>query len=292
MFMGNEGLKKNIYKAVRTGMGIRESWKDVYETVVTEQLNEGAIFLSNNAVIVGQDHAKPLALSPETLEKVQSIANKYGAYSEGNRGDEKFTHGQIDNYKGSWDDEVAKALTSESAYPFLYTMMSNVEENNTLQKLGANPQATIFDHLLTKQAVFSYFPKRKIGKDTLEKFLRAISEDRYDFVEMSKQPATSSNVKKFIQRGEKLMWPANWQSYPYNAGKTARQATIIRDKWLANRKLGVYVVGMGHLQAVKKISGKSVEEEAAGVGIVTKQNTTPDVNKNTLLKMLKAFHLK
>ena len=33
-------------------------------------------------------------------------------------------------------------------------------------------------------------------------------------------------------------------------------------------------------------------EEAAGVGIVTKQNTTPDVNKNTLLKMLKAFHLK
>lgn len=32
-------------------------------------------------------------------------------------------------------------------------------------------------------------------------------------------------------------------------------------------------------------------EEAAGVGIVTKQNTTKDVNKNTLRKMMKAFHL-
>lgn len=32
-------------------------------------------------------------------------------------------------------------------------------------------------------------------------------------------------------------------------------------------------------------------EDAAGVGIITKQNTTKDVNKGTLRKMLKAFHL-
>jgi hypothetical protein len=33
-------------------------------------------------------------------------------------------------------------------------------------------------------------------------------------------------------------------------------------------------------------------KEAAGVGIVTKQNTTPDVNKKTLGKIMKALHLK
>jgi hypothetical protein len=32
-------------------------------------------------------------------------------------------------------------------------------------------------------------------------------------------------------------------------------------------------------------------EDAAGVGIVTDQNTTKDVNKDTLKKMLKAYHL-
>jgi nicotinamide mononucleotide adenylyltransferase len=37
--------------------------------------------------------------------------------------------------------------------------------------------------------------------------------------------------------------------------------------------------------------GMGVQQEAAGVGIVTKQNTTKDVNKGTLKKMLKAFRL-
>ena len=36
----------------------------------------------------------------------------------------------------------------------------------------------------------------------------------------------------------------------------------------------------------------NIKEEAAGVGIVTKQNTTKDVNKKTLGKIMKALHLK
>jgi hypothetical protein len=35
----------------------------------------------------------------------------------------------------------------------------------------------------------------------------------------------------------------------------------------------------------------SIKNEEAGVGIITKQNTTKDVNKGTLRKMLKAFRL-
>ena len=33
------------------------------------------------------------------------------------------------------------------------------------------------------------------------------------------------------------------------------------------------------------------KEEAAGVGIITKQNTTKDVNKGTLKKMMKGYKL-
>ena len=40
------------------------------------------------------------------------------------------------------------------------------------------------------------------------------------------------------------------------------------------------------------IPDSDIEEEAAGVGIVTKQNTTKDVNKKTLGKIMKALHLK
>ena len=36
---------------------------------------------------------------------------------------------------------------------------------------------------------------------------------------------------------------------------------------------------------------KSKKEDAAGVGIITKQNTTKDVNGGTLNKMLRNFHL-
>lgn len=42
---------------------------------------------------------------------------------------------------------------------------------------------------------------------------------------------------------------------------------------------------------VSKKKEKATAEDAAGVGIITKQNTTADVNKGTLRKMMKAYHL-
>ena len=41
----------------------------------------------------------------------------------------------------------------------------------------------------------------------------------------------------------------------------------------------------------KQEKGQSTKEDAAGVGIITKQNTTVDVNKNTPKKNLRAFRL-
>lgn len=49
--------------------------------------------------------------------------------------------------------------------------------------------------------------------------------------------------------------------------------------------------GMNVREGIKKYIN-DIEQEAAGVGIITKQNTTKDVNKNTLSKIMKALHLK
>lgn len=60
---------------------------------------------------------------------------------------------------------------------------------------------------------------------------------------------------------------------------------------------GVFVVMSGDVNGDSFISWpagelkQSTKEDAAGVGIVTKQNTTKDVNKGTLKKMMKGFKL-
>lgn len=47
-----------------------------------------------------------------------------------------------------------------------------------------------------------------------------------------------------------------------------------------------------YLKYALSLTSKDYEaEDAAGVGIITKQNTTKDVNKGTLRKMMKAYHL-
>ena len=50
-------------------------------------------------------------------------------------------------------------------------------------------------------------------------------------------------------------------------------------------------VGPNNRFGFKNVSNNKANEEAAGVGIVTKQNTTPDVNGATLNKMLRNLHL-
>jgi len=50
-------------------------------------------------------------------------------------------------------------------------------------------------------------------------------------------------------------------------------------------------VGPNNRFDFKNVGNNKANEEAAGVGIVTKQNTTPDVNGTTLNKMLRNLHL-
>ena len=234
------------------------------EFIIEQQADPtGAIFLSDQAVIVGQTHGKPLNLSPETLKKVQDIAKEHGAWSEGNRSDEAHTQGQIpaSDYKGSWDNDLFAKNVGGYPWEFIYSIMSNVAENRTWDQIGTDPDKTIFNQILDSQARHNFFPGKNYNGQTLLKFLEAISEGQYNFVEMSKQPATKENVNNFLMTGQKLMWPQDWASYPNRAGKVAKAANDQRDRFLADRTKGAYMAGTGHLLQVQKFSGgKQINE--------------------------------
>ena len=219
------------------------------------------IFLNDNAVIVGQEHGKKLQLSPDDEEKIRAIADEHGAWYEGNGMDQEFTKGIIDQYQGSWDDDLLSPKIKGYPAAFLYVLFSNVKENDTVKgKIGSDPESTIFDRILDTQPSANYFPDRKFDADSLEKFLQSVSEGPHDFVKMSQAPATEQNVTKFFTLGEKLMWPDNWEEYPYRAGRVAKSVNDLRDKFLASRKQGVYVTGSDHLKAVKQFLNQNITE--------------------------------
>jgi phage gp37-like protein len=234
--------------------------------VAEGKLIESAVFLNPTTVVVGQAHGQPLELSPDTLKKIQAIAAKHGAWYEGNGTDRSYTKGQIDRYVGSWDDEVAKTASPNDP-KWLYVLFANVDENNRVQRVGVDPNDTIFNRLLTTAQDNSF---QGIGytAQALQKFLQMASEGKYDFVKMSQQPATQQNLTRFLKAGESLMWPSNWEQYPNRAGKIAKAATVdVRDQYLATRKAGVYVTGSGHLKAVQNITGQQAMTESLRVDV-------------------------
>ena len=199
--------------------------------------NQEATSPNSKVMFVGQEHGKKTAL-PDNVKK---MVEKYGAYYEGAGGDKS----DAIKYQGSWDDKASKEV---KGYPkeFLYTLFTNSNVNNQKKNL-TQPDKTIFDSALAAQGKWGYFKDRKFDADTLKQFLSASG-----MLDKSKQPATESNVKKFIDEGEGLMWPKNWEEYPNPAGKLAQKASEYRTNWLKSQKEGVYFVGSDHMKELNK----------------------------------------
>ena len=231
--------------------------------------DDTVIFLNDNTVIVGQEHGHPVKLSADDFKKVQQIASKHGAWFEGNGADRAYIPKElVKKWKGSWDDDiVAKKI---KGYPpeYLYVLFANVDANNRPDKIGEDPNSSIFDQIVKNKKDNTYFSDRTYDAATLKKFLQMISQSGYDFVKMSQEPATRKNVIKFLKTGEKLMWPSNWEEYPNPAGQVAHKATMQRDLFLVSAPPGAYFAGAGHLVEVKKLMGAKNINEMGGVGVV------------------------
>lgn len=216
---------------------------------------QGVIFKGDKVAYVGTEHQVPVKLSNDLMNKVKSIGDKYGYWYEGTGGDADTnakTFGSRKSYEGSWDDDGFNKEIDNYPYEFIYTLFSNTAVNKQKESI-TNPKLSIFDSIIENQKKVSYFKDRKFTAEDLRKFLSSASEKNIDFVTLSKQPATKENVTNFIDKGEALMWPKNWEEYPNNAGKLAYKANRLRDEYLVKRESGVYFAGSGHLKELVKI---------------------------------------
>ena len=114
-------------------------------------------------------------------------------------------------------------------------------------------------YLLSREVNNLTQPGLNLGAIDLKKFLEEMSEKGINFINLSKQPATQENLQSFINKGEQLTWPSNWQEYPNKAGKLARRETILRDQWLIKEApSGLYFIGSGHLKDIAKMANKKI----------------------------------
>ena len=227
----------------------------------------GVIFRGDKVAYVGKNHELPLKVSNEIYKKIKDIGDKYGYWYEGDGGDVSTSTGFSDKskYRGSWDDAFVKTV---KGYPpeYLYTIFANTKVNHQRENL-LNDSISIFDSIMKAQKKIAYLQDRKFDKATLKKFLIMCSEKNVDFIELSKLPATKNNVNMFLNKGEKLSWPKNWEEYPNKAGKVAKKVDDARNTFLIGRTSGVYFAGSGHLtellrldKSLKMIGGEKASD--------------------------------
>jgi hypothetical protein len=229
---------------------------------------QGVLFLTSDKILVGDNHHDPVELSEELFDTILKVGKSKGYYGEGkgighNPGvmSSEIYKALKDSgaqYKGSWDDKIK--IPEEEKYVYLATLFSNPTENKRVPRLMSKVKdnESIFG-LLTREMNNHTQPGLGLTNNDLKKFLEEISEKGIDFIKLSKQPATEANLQNFIDKGEKLTWPANWEKYPNKAGQMARRETIIRDTWLVEEApSGVYFIGSGHLKDISKMTNKKI----------------------------------
>lgn len=207
-----------------------------------------------SVAFVGRAHGMPLVLSDDLVAKIKAIGDRSGYWYEGAGGDIETTtnFNRRSIYKGSWDDKMMKSI---SGYPmeYLFAMFSNWKESGT-NNVIVDPVMTIFQSIMKRNRMVGYLQGRSYSESTLTAFLKECSEKGIDFLQLAEKPATSANVIDFLSKGEKLMWPSNWESYPNKAGKLAQKANKNRDTFLARQRTGVYFAGSGHLPEITRLS--------------------------------------
>lgn len=217
-------------------------------------MNPYGVIFSGDKAYVGSPHGKPISLSADVKKRVLDLAKRFGVWYEGDGGDiavNSTLFGDKRAYRGSWDDAFAKTV---KGYPpeYLSVMFSNVDVNRQ-KKVFLAPAMSIFDSLLKHQTKKRFFKDREYTSATLTQFLRMVSDDKYNFLELSKKRATKENVDRFFSAGEARMFPKDWDKYPHPAGKVMKKVEDARNQFLLGQKSGVAVVGAGHLIEMLKL---------------------------------------
>jgi nicotinamide mononucleotide adenylyltransferase len=137
------------------------------------------------------------------------------------------------------------------------------------------------------------------GQSAREKWNRASAEreKKHNEIEAKRQAAAKQgkeNMSGAIDRLEKQLSELSTEllgRYKKAAGADAKKADAEGDYNRADKRFSGIVKATKKQFANDAKKHEPANEEAAGVGTITKQNTTVDVNKGTPRKNLKAFRL-
>jgi hypothetical protein len=231
-----------------------------FKQYILEQADPVGVLFHGNKILVGVEHGSPFRVTDSQLKrKINQHGRNHGYYYEGKPGVDIEQPGlglkSVKDYKGGFDEiRLQQQKKSKSIRPHnLSLIFSNVDVNWNNGISDHFKSGTVFDGIHSwARSHFGDF----VTKDHVSEFLKSASEntDR-DFLNKAKK-TTATGGKKFLQNIEKIAWPADWATKKRTTGpeKLVDSETKERDQHLIkNMPAGVYIIGGGHLNSIKKI---------------------------------------
>lgn len=231
------------------------NFRDFLFLLESTELSEKYIIENDKRAFVGVDHGITPSLPNDVVKKIKTIGDKYGYWYEGGGGDKevvKLLFGNVE-YKGSWDAKISD-LKPQNPSVYVYTLFSNIKENDTIEKVMKGKGDTVFQKALSSYKTWAHDmivnKSEKEFKTLLTKFIKHLGENYY---EDSQMKGTLENVRSFLSSVEDDMWD-NWPEGNGPAFEMAYAANIERDANLVNSiREGVFFTGMGHIVLLKKL---------------------------------------
>jgi hypothetical protein len=229
------------------------------------------VLLYKDKIIVGAKHRQPVKISDKSLlQKIQKHGEEHGYFYEGDGGDAKqplFNLSNIKDYTSGYDRDFNKSL-KEFPYQQVSMIAGNTKVNkqyDQIVKYAQNGKKSIFDGILefiNKGLPDDNFPE--LTPKILEKFLK-----RVNFLDRAKNTkATRENAKKFITDMENEGYEHkdskgkyDWKEANTEMQKVSQEGEDLRNYYILDKaKPGVYIIGSGHLESMKRILDERDEE--------------------------------
>lgn len=233
----------------------------------------GVLFYKDR-IIVGVNHGKQVRVTDNNLvSKIQDHGNKHGFYYEGDGGDAEqkiFNLKSMKDYKGGFD-KIFNKSQKEFPYELISGLASNTETNKQydwIAKAGENGKNSIFDAIL-KINLGKIMDLPELTPKVLEKFLK-----RINLLDKAKNTkATKENAKKFITDMENEGYEHkdsdgkyDWKEANTEMQKVSQEGEDLRNNFILDKsKPGVFIIGAGHLESMKRIlDGRKEDYEMIG----------------------------
>ena len=220
-------------------------------------------------IIVGVDHGTSVKISDKSLvEKIKGHGEEHGYFYEGDGKDAKqplFDLKSMKDYKSGYDKDFNKTQ-KDFPYEMVSVIAANTETNKQydwITKAGDNGKLSIFDAIL-KADLGKRMDLPELTPKILEKFFK-----RIDLLDKAKNTkATKENAKKFITDMEKQGYEHknskgeyDWKNPSTELQKVSQEGEDLRNYYiLDDAEPGVYIIGAGHLESMKRILDERNED--------------------------------